>query len=458
MLLKITTAGQGDAASKFSYKKEHPDLFSARNELSAFISELHYRGYLLAGADSVHEDSARLSAHVSAGNRYTMAFLRLGNLNPAVASRVGISEKLFSGKPFRYRELAKSLDKVITWYENNGYPFATVRIDSVKVRGDSISGSLNVQKNKFYKLDSVILVGTAKVNSKFLYRYLDVRPGLPYNEKTISAMSPKVRQLPFIVEKRPSEARLSDRTNKVVLFLDKRNASQFDGIVGLLPDAGTGKTVITGDVKLKLVNGVLRNGETFDLEWRRLKSQTQDFSGRVIYPYLFGTPVGADYQLKIYRRDSTFIDVNNNIGVQYYFSGLNNFKVFYRQRTSNLISTAGLKNATTLPDYADISTNAYGVGFFLERLDYRFNPHTGIFTSVSVQTGNRLIRRNPNVNELAYQGLQLQSTQYQAEAQTSFFIRLYRHNVLRLGLQGATVFGSSVIFTNELFRDRKSVV
>src|SRR5690606_12520483 len=125
------------------------------------------------------------------------------------------------------------------------------------------------------------------------------------------------------------------------------------------------------------VNGIFHSGETFDIEWRRLKSQTQDFNGHITYPFLFGTPIGLDYGLKIYQRDTTFIDINNNIGLQYYFNGLNNFKVFYKQRNSNLVSTNGLEFVSTLPDYADVQTQSYGAGILVEKLDYRFNPRKG---------------------------------------------------------------------------------
>jgi hypothetical protein len=264
--------------------------------------------------------------------------------------------------------------------------------------------------------------------------------------------SQKIRQMPFLFEKQTQVVRLTDKTNKLYLFLEKKNASQFDGIIGLLPDADTKKTVITGDVKLKLVNGIFRNGETFDLEWRRLQSQTQDFKGRVIYPYLFGTPVGIDYSLKIYRKDTTFIDIHNDIGLQYYFSGLNNVKIYYKQRTSNLISTSGLETVTVLPDYADISTSSYGAGIFVERVNYRFNPRKGIAFSINAQTGNRSIRRNPKINETAYDDLLLRSVQYQTEGSIAAYIPLYRNNVLKLGVQGASIFGNSTIFKNELFR------
>ncbi len=450
--LKIKTTEQKGLVSKLNYRRNFPTKEAALKELANVLLTLQYKGYLLASADSVFSDSTHVTALISENNLFTTAWLKMGNLNPGLASRLGISEKLYFNKPFNYSEVAGSFEKIIHYYENNGYPFASVSLDSVSITGNEVRGQLNVNKNKLFKIDSVRIEGSAKINRGFLFRYLSVKESMLYNEEVLSDISQKIKQLPFLTEQRTQVVKLTDKTNKLYLFLDKKEASQFDGIIGLLPDATTKKTVVTGDVKLKVVNGIFRNGETFDLEWRRLQSQTQDFKGRVIYPYLFGTPVGTDYSLKIYRKDTTFIDINNDLGLQYYFSGLNNFKIYYRLRNSNLISTSGLGLVSALPDYADISTQSYGAGLFIEKLNYRFNPRRGASFAVNAQTGNRRIKKNPKVNEIVYEGLLLKSTQYQLEAAASLYVPLYRNNVLKFALQGASVFCNSTIFRNELFR------
>jgi hypothetical protein len=450
--LNIISPTQSKVIYKLNYKKKFISKEAANKELENIILTLQYKGYLLANVDTLYETANTLNAVVNENNIYKTAYLKLGNLNPNLASKLGISEKLFFNQAFKYKEVARCIEKIIGYYENNGHPFVSVNLDSCIISENNISAVLNVQKNKLYKIDSVVVIGSAKVNKRFLFKYLSIKNGMYYNDNLIKSISQKTKLLPFLTEKMPQQVRLSNKTNKLLLFLDKKNASQFDGIIGLLPDAVTKKTIVTGDIKLKVVNGVFKNGETFDLQWRRLKSQTQDFFGRVIYPYLFGTPVGTDYSLKIYRRDTTFIDITNNIGLQYYFSGLNNFKVFYKQRSSNLISTSGLGFITVLPDYADISTQSYGLGLFFEKLNYRFNPHKGISINLNMQTGNRQIKKNANVNETAYNNLILLSTQYQFDGEINGYIKLYKNNVIKMAVKGASIFGNSSIFKNELFR------
>ncbi len=342
------------------------------------------------------------------------------------------------------------MNRVLIYYENNGYPFATVKLDSVKIAGEDISAQLKVTKNKFIVIDSVLVKGNSTIKKNFLYHYLQIKPGIPYNEKNLASIGGKIRQLPFLKEKQPQLVKINDKSTKLYLFLDKKNASQFDGILGILPD-NKGKTLITGDVKIKLVNNVFRAGETLELNWRRLQAQTQDLKIKAVYPYLFNTPVGVSYSLKLYKRDTTFIDILNNVGLQYIFKGLNNFNVFFKQRDANLLSTSKLAGLTVLPEYADIKTSSYGLGFFYESLDYKFNPRSGISINLSGSVGERRIRKNPKISDVVYKNLILKSNQYQVEGEVFGYIPILKRSTIKVGAQAGTVNGTQ-LFKNELFR------
>ena len=443
-----------DTVKIFKYIK-HKTQFKSRKELdftlNQILNDLRQQGYLLADNDSITGDSLNKTAYLTVGRKFKWAVLKKGNAEMDVVSKLGYSEKLYTNKPFNYIQTAKFIEKIINYYENNGYPFASLKLDSVSVNGNEFSAVLNVNKNKLIKIDSILIEGDAKINKTFLYRYLNLKPMMPYDESAFRSVSKKMKQLPFLSESKGHVIKLTEKQNKLYMFLNKKNASQFDGIIGILPD-NTGKTVFTGDVKIKLVNNIFRAGETFDLNWRRLQTQTQDFKARVIYPYLLGSPIGTDYSLKIYKKDTSFIDVNNNIGLQYYFGGLNNLKVFYKQRNANILAANGLAFITVLPDYADITTQSYGLGISFEKSDYKFNPHKGYFINLTAQTGNKTIKKNSKINDAVYTNLQLKSIQYQSEGDLHAFIQIKGNSVLHLAAQYGSIFGDAPVFKNELFR------
>ena len=435
---------------KVSYKKQLPNKISIDKEVNKIYLSLLDAGYISASIDSITNDVLNYKAYISAGKKYKWVNLNYAKQDQAIISKLGYNERFFSKRPFKYAELSKFMEKIISYYENNGYPFALAKLDSLQFDNENISAKLHVEKNVFIKLDSLVTEGSGNVNQKFLLRYLGIKNGMPYNTQVFMGVSKKIRQLPFVTEKKPPIIQLTDKQNKLFLFLEKKNASQFDGIVGILP-GDNGKTIFTGDLKIKMVNTIFKSGETVDIQWRRLQTQTQDLKAIIIYPYIGGLPIGVDYNIKIYKKDTTFLDVNNALGLNYYFSGLNHIKVFYKQRNANLISTAGLSNITVLPEYADVITKAYGLGFFIEKFDYRFNPRKGFGANVQGSVGSRQIRKNPKVNDVAYSTLALKSSQYQLEGTAVGYINVVKNHVVKLSSQFGSVFGNT-IYKNELFR------
>ena len=432
------------------FTKEFQDTLALKKEINSICFSLINEGYITASLDSLQHDSLNYKAFISIGKKFTWVNLMYNQIHEDVITKLGYNEHFFSKRPFKYNELAQLMEKLISYYENNGYPFALAKLDSIQIDSQQISAQLVIEKNIFIQLDSLIIEGNAAINEKFLTRYLNIKNGMPYNEASFQSISKKINQLPFLFETKSAILKLTNKQNKLFLFLDKKNASQFDGIVGILPDE-KGKTIFTGDVKIKLVNAVLKNGETFDINWRRLQTETQDLKARVIYPYLFGLPIGVDYNIKLYKKDTTFIDVGNTLAFNYYYSGLNYIKTFYKQRNANLISTSGLIALTVLPEYADITTKSYGLGFFYEKLDYKFNPKKGISINTQGSIGSRIIKKNPKLNDAAYTNVALNSSQYQLEGDVTGFIKLQKNNILKLSAQYATLFGNT-IYKNELYR------
>ena len=448
--LKIVNTDSQAVFKKISFKKQVTSKEFILTETNKIYVSLVNEGYISASIDSIKQDSTTYTAFINAGEKYKWVNLRYAKKDQGIISKLGYNERFFANRPFKFTELSRFMEKLIVYYENNGYPFVSAKLDSLQFNQSNVNAIVKIEKNVFVKLDSLVTEGTGKVSQKFLLRYLGIKNGMHYNAEVFSGVSKKIKQLPFVTEKKTPIIQLTDKQNKMYLFLEKKTASQFDGIVGILP-SDNGKTVFTGDLKIKLVNSILKSGETFDLNWRRLQTQTQDLKASVIYPYIAGLPVGVDYGIKIYKKDTTFLDVNNAVGLNYYFNGLNYIKAFYKQRNANLISTSGLSNITILPEYADVITKAYGLGLFIEKFDYRFNPRKGFGVNIQGSVGNRQIRKNPKINDIAYSTIPLKTSQYQFEGAIAGYINLTKNHVLKLSSQFGSVFGNT-IYKNELFR------
>ena len=460
-ILTLTCDDNPALLKKITFKNTLASKTAVNKELQNILFTLYNSAYLAATIDSVQYDSLNITAQLRAGNIFKWAHLKKGNVPENLLSEVGFHEKLYDNKRVSYKDVIRVQEKMITFLENNGYPFASVKLDSIDLtpspspvgegnKSEFLTASLNLQKGNLIKLDSIVIKGNVKITPAFIYNYIGIKPGLLYNESRIVKISSRIKELPFLRETKPFGVIFSEKENKLILFLEKKKASQFDGIIGFLPNESTGKILFTGDVHLKL-QSALGLGELIDVNWRSLQKNTQDLKTHLTYPFLFSTPFGLDCNLKIYKLDTTFLDVQNNIGIQYALTGTNFLKAYYTVKKSSLLSTKGLEFVTVLPIYADVTTTFYGLGGKVESLDYRFNPRKGFSITANAAAGSKQILKNSKVNQLVYNNLKLSSVQYTGELQAAFYIPMLKRSVLKFETQSAFISGKS-LFQNELFR------
>lgn len=426
------------------------EITELKYEINNCLSQLYEESFMAATTDSITVDSNYYTSYISLYKKYKWVTLKNRNIDEEVLSKIGFRDKIYNNKPFRPKQLTVFFNKVITYYENHGYPFASIKLDSTVIDGEKISSHLFLHKNQRYDIDSVIIKGSATVSDQYVKNYIKIDDGDLYSEELVRKLSTKIKELPFVTEEKKWSILFNEDEAKLYLYLKKKQASRFDGVLGVLPDNETGKLRLTGDVKLNLINS-FRNGERISFNWRAIQENTQDLKFDLVYPFLFNSPFGLDYSFKLYKRDTTFIDVGNKIGARYLLKGNNYFSVFFHNKTSSLLSANSLSALTVLPSYADISSQLYGIGVYNENLDYILNPRKGFVINASGSLGNKRIKKNPALNEALYEGLNLKTNIYNAELIASYYFPLSKRSVIKIGTNSGYTFNEN-LFENELFR------
>ncbi|MBN8703701.1 MAG: hypothetical protein J0M08_11595 [Bacteroidetes bacterium] len=449
--LKITLTTTIEKQNKLDYQQKFSNTFKRDKELKLVFNSLLKNGYLAASIDSTFNNNDTLIAIINSGKKYKWLTLKNLEENELLSSEIKTSIKNFSNTTFNTEKTVLLFEKTISIYENSGYPFASVSLSDIEFENDTnIKANLLIQKNRRVSIDSVIAEGNLKISSAFIKNYLNLKPNAIYQERTIERIDSRLNEIAFIKQSKPHELVLTENYNKLILYLDKKKASQFDGIIGALPDNNTGKIYFTGDMRINLLNS-LNKAERIDINWRSLSRQTQDLKVKVNFPYVLGTPFGADYDLKLFKKDTTFIDIHQNFSAIYSFIGRNQLKVTYAIRNSNLISTKQYQNLTVLPSYADIKYKSYGLGFNYDKLDYLFNPRRGLSIAVSALAGTKEIKQNQKLNPELYKKLKLKSNQYAAEGKIAIYIPIKKTLALKIANQIASTYNES-LFLNELTR------
>jgi outer membrane protein assembly factor BamA len=449
--LNVIVKDSGDKAFHLpDYQRKFDNPAQRIHEMQKVLFSLYDNAYLSASYDSTMEDTTLLNVYLFHGKRYEWAYLKKGNVDEEVLSQLGFRERVYRNKPFYYKDALMLMDKVVSFYEDHGYPFAQIHLDSVKLKDNTVAAVLSIQKRQLIKIDSIEIKGTLKLSSQYLYGYLGIKPGDVYNESKIRAISLRLKSLPFLMETKSAQVIFVQGKAKVFLFLSRKSANQFNGIVGILPGA-SGKVTITGDVNLQLQNSFHR-AEEIGFHWQHLQPMTQNLLIHFSYPYLFNTPFGLDEDFKLYKQDTTYLQTDEKVGLKYLMTGGSYWKVYYENISSSLLSTSTLQYSTSgLPNYADNVVQLYGIEFKAANLDYIYNPRSGYELLVNVAAGTKTISKNAKLDPAIYDGLQLNSDEYRASLNGSYYVPLTVRSTIKLQVQGAYINAPSLLL-NDLYR------
>ena len=343
-------------------------------------------GFLEAGVDSMKQLRDTTFCYLFSGPQYKWIDLEAGNVPQELLSESGYNEKFFLHKPFHPEAYSRLLRKILSSLENNGYPFAKIKLDSSKISDHGITGKLNLNRGPKIIIDSLIVKGHVEIAKGYLYQYLKIKPGDLYRETSVERIDRLMRALPFANPAQPTALLFYSDKADIYLYLNKRKASSFNGVLGLLPDPTTNKLNLTGTVKLNLMNS-LKHGESIFVNWQKLEASSQQLNANLAYPFLFNTPIGISGKISLYRQDTLFTQNQLQLSFNYYLGANSEFGVFLKS-----VKSGGIGNLTsTNPLSSNSNSSLYGLSLKLEDLDYKFNPRAGTSLQLSGDAGSKSI-------------------------------------------------------------------
>jgi len=427
-------------------KESYADSTAVIQELKNIRQSLIDLGYLTASIDSLTWSQDTTHAYIFAGRLYNWAELKPGNVPEEYLSKIGYREKVYRSERFSPSGFSNLVEGLLKMGENNGYPFAQLNLDSIQIKEEGISAQLNLKRNTFFVIDSLVLKGDSEANRAYIQNHLGLKMGMAYNQSLLNKIPTRLKELPFVSVIKPYEIGMRPGKADVYLYLENKKASNFDGVLGVLPDSETDEIIITGDIRLNLLNSFKR-GEKINLQWQRLQTRTQQLDLNFEYPFLFNTPLGVQFQFNLYRQDTLFSQVNSMAGVQYYFLGANSAEIYYENNQANVLSTS----IQSLDRYVDSRTNLFGLGLNTSDLDYRFNPRRGYFIEARAAAGQKEILRNQQIDDSEYEGIDLKSDLYNGRFNGGVYIPFGKRSTILVRMRSATLLNDN-LFRNELYR------
>ncbi|MCL1851116.1 MAG: BamA/TamA family outer membrane protein [Bacteroidetes bacterium] len=340
--------------------------------------------------------------------------------------------------------------KTLNYLENHGYPFASIYLDSIFEKNDTVFAQLLIEKNLRCSFDTIAVRGNLKVAGSYLKAYFNFKNKKPYNESIVKQIPQLAREIPFADEQQPSVIEFTEEQATLYLFLNKKRVNQFDGYIGMAPVSNrSGKIAVYGEMNLHLMN-LFTIGESIDVQWRAPERLSQFLELKANFPYLVGTPLGVDGLFMLDKKDTAFLNMNYTVGLFYSFKGYNFARVYFDYATSNILDK-NLYTHSDNPTYSDYRKTMYGFAFRFRKLDFIYNPRKGYDLNLNIAVGTRKIIENYQAAPDYYENIDLLTIRYKMQGKIKGYIPLHKRWALGLSAEGGALLGKQHLL-NELFR------
>ncbi|NOZ46357.1 MAG: hypothetical protein GXO79_06205 [Chlorobi bacterium] len=427
------------------YFVQDTDLIEKK--LNKILNNLFIKGYLEAHYDSIQYSDNNVFAFLNPGNAYHWQKLEFANVETNLNLDKNSKEDYFNNKVVNIAEIEKLIEQQITFYENNGYPFVNIKFNDVRINKDSIAATLAINRNKKITIDTVIISSKKKINEKLLYQLITIHPGDLYNESKIKLINESINDVPYISSMRNFNIDFNENLANIYLYLKKEKNNQFGGIVGFQPNnKTTGKLLITGELKLKLLNS-FNHGEQVNFHWKKFDSYSQLLNAAIEYPYLFYSSFGLTAKIFIDKKDTTYVNTETSLGITYYLSQKNRVELFLKNKFSN-VSVISSDLTNNIPDNFGSKSFLFGLRMNASKLDYELNPARGYSYVFSLAGGKKDMQQN--IVDIGLSDLK-QTNHYEIDANLNFYFPVYNKIIGHINTSSG-VLSNKILFENETYK------
>lgn len=450
-------------SAKLGIKTSFSTALECHRYIENLSNLLHSKGYISSSVDSVITADNHTVIYLFMGDLYNSLHLAISQNDKLYLQQAGWDEKRAGNGRMLFSDYQIMSDRLLDYFEENGYPFAKVYLDKVAINSGTIAATLNIEKGFPYHVDSIRLYGPAKISRNFIHHYLSIDRGSLYDKAKLAKIDQRLLELPYVEQAQPWDVTMLNTGSLVNLYLRPKKSSQVNVLAGFLPSNQQlgGKLLLTVDANLQLQNA-LGNGESFGLIWQQIQPKSPKLHLQYAQPYMFNTPFGIDFLFELNKRDSSFLNILGQLGLLYMLSPNKTARVLLQSRQTNVLQldTFIIKATHKLPDIADVSSLNLGFTYDVSNTDYRFNPRRGNELTVFISAGNKTIRKNNLVTQIKdtgfnyaglYDSIKLKTYQMRLNVRAAHYFNTGRQSVVKTGIN-AGWYESPGYFRNELFQ------
>jgi len=462
--LEGATDKETSIVDSLSYVKNFKDISTLLLEKERFEKQLHKLGFIeIKGISSTKSNDSTYLTQYSIGKQYR--FLKVYYEKKLVPDDIlkAVADDFQSDYfiiPFV--DIENKLNDINGELANRGTPFKTLQLKNIQVTdNNTLRADLIISKDLKRTIDKIVMNGYEKFPRSFLKRYLKIRLNEDFNLDDIKQRTEALNELPFASQIKSPEVLFTKDSTSLYMYMEKRPSNTFDGFLGFGTNETNNKIEFDGYLNLNLTNN-LNYGESIKLLYKSDENEQKTFEGRLELPYIFGSPIGSELRLNIFKKDSSFTNVNQFAKLFYQINPKSKVLLGISATQSNdLLDTA---STTLINDY---DNTFYNLGYsYMSRQGFNSLFPINFNLDFEAGTGHRTFE-GTELNQVSFiydvfkifnlnskNSIYLRSTGSFLFSDNYFFNELYRFggiNSIR-GFEENSLFASSYALINSEYR------
>lgn len=407
------------------------------NDLGYFNSELKI------SVDSLLQDSIysiNLSYNINEGSPSYINNISISGINKIDSANIYQQFSFLEGEIYSSNRLEEVISNSLDYLEDNGFPFAVIKINSVVFENDTLDDERNVNLNLMFekgllgKIDNIEILGNTKTKDYVITRELRIDSSEVYSQNRIDEIPPKLNRLRFFQPVKRPLFYLNNKDEGILqISVEEKETNNFDGVVGYVPGNDNEKGYFTGFVNISLRN-LFGTGRGAAFRWEQLSRETQEIEIKYLEPWLFSYPFNINLGLFQRKQDTTY--VQRHINVQLDYLATEEISAGFIFETQATIPTDNGTNQFTVFNSSTITT---GVNFQIDSRDDFYAPTSGVYFLNSYKYSRKKI--NGPARFITSQ-TETNITLQKIEVDFNTFIEIFNRNIIAIGVHGRELQGS----------------
>ncbi|MFA4923200.1 MAG: BamA/TamA family outer membrane protein [Ignavibacteriaceae bacterium] len=415
-------------------------------KLHQLYSEAGYFHFRLDSTTTVHSEdslSAELHLFLTEGEPTNIHQIILSGVDSLNDKNLFREAEYLEGTIFTKQKIESFIEQVFNKLDEEGHPFAKIKIESVSFYTDSSSQKyfadiyLSLNKEKVGKIDRIEITGNSRTKDYVIIRELGLQYHKKYSQKKINEIPKRLNRLRFFDPLAEPQFYFSQKDEGVLqIKVKEKETNNFDGIIGYLPgDTKTGSGYFSGLVNVSLRN-LFGTGRAAAFRWQKIDRLSQELELKYFEPWLFDFPFHLNLGLFQKKQDSSFVQRKYSVALDY--TATSEVTVSGTFDYEKVIPSLNDYGFISVYDATSIST---GLTLKYDSRDDPYSPTEGMyFTNAYVYTRKKI--NGPA--QLITSSTETKVIHQKIIADFNIYYEPFKRQVAALGLHGKELQGSQV--------------